>query len=275
MKSSQLWPDQTPELWSVVAVDVNAFASRFSRPFAEEAIDLVKLQPGEHLVDVAAGTGSLAFAAAERGAQVVATDFAPGMVEQMRARIRADGLSNIQAEVMDGQSLDLPDSSFDVAASQFGLIFFPDMAKGFQELYRVLKPGGRGMVLGWSTIDRNEAMAPFLEAVQTAGAGPPPWPGPPPALRLSDPEVFAGEMKDAGFQHVEISKMTHPLVSESPTALWKELASVNPMIQAMSQALGAEAVESIGRTYVQMIRDRYGDGPLSLDAEALVGIGVK
>jgi SAM-dependent methyltransferase len=275
MQTSQIWPDQAPDLWSTIAKDFDLADRRFSRRFADDVLDCAGLQPGEHLLDVAAGTGALAFAAAERGANVVATDFAPGMVEQMHARIHDESIANVETRVMDGQDLDLPDNSFDVATSQFGLIFFPDRSRGFRELYRVLNPGGRCVVSSWSSVDRNQLDGPLLEAVQLAGAGPLPWPGPPPALSLSDPEEFQREMEDAGFKQVVISKATHPFTCDSPDAVWAELKSTVPVILAMVDLVGDDVVESIGRAYIRLLRERYGSGPLSLDAEALIGVGLK
>jgi ubiquinone/menaquinone biosynthesis C-methylase UbiE len=92
---------------------------------------------------MATGTGALALAAARTGAQVLATDFSPGMV----ACVAAAGLPNVEARVMDGQALDLPDARFDAAFSIFGVIMFPDWRKGLAEMRRVTKPGGYGAVV--------------------------------------------------------------------------------------------------------------------------------
>jgi len=95
------------------------------------------------VLDVAAGTGSFSMPAARAGVDVLATDFAPGMIERLRQRIQQEGLTNIRAEVMDGQALDVPDACYDASASIVGVIFFPDIARGIAELKRVLRSGGR------------------------------------------------------------------------------------------------------------------------------------
>ena len=82
------------------------------------------LRPGERLLDVAAGTGALGLPAARFGAQVLATDIAPAMIERLEARARAEGLTNIEARVMDGHALELEDDTFDVSASQLGVSLF-------------------------------------------------------------------------------------------------------------------------------------------------------
>jgi ubiquinone/menaquinone biosynthesis C-methylase UbiE len=101
------------------------------RPYAITTLDLLGLTGDVRrlrMVDVAAGTGVMAMEAGRRGAEVLATDFAPGMVEVMRRRFAAEGLQ-VKAEVMDGQALDLEDESFDLGASTFGLIFSPTLLR--------------------------------------------------------------------------------------------------------------------------------------------------
>ncbi|EQB10674.1 hypothetical protein RLDS_27215 [Sphingobium lactosutens DS20] len=101
-------------------------AHPFTELYAKAALARIRLGPGSRVLDVAAGTGALALAAARTGAQVMATDFSPGMV----ARIAAAELPNVEARVMDGQSLALPGGAFDAVFSIFGVIMFPDWRKG-------------------------------------------------------------------------------------------------------------------------------------------------
>ena len=117
---------ENPDHWDVAATHYEKTAHPFTARFAEDALARVALTPESRVLDVAAGTGALALAAARTGAQILATDFAPGMV----GRIAAQGLPNVEARVMDGQALDLPDAGFDAVFSIFGVIMFPDWRKG-------------------------------------------------------------------------------------------------------------------------------------------------
>ena len=140
-----------PEVWSSVAPGYDDAIAPIMRPYASTTLDLLGLTGGTarlRLLDVAAGTGVVAIEAARRGAEVLATDFAPGMVEVMRRRFAAEGM-DARAEVMDGQALGLEDESFDLGTSTFGLIFFPDPLVGLRELRRVLRPGGRVGIAAW------------------------------------------------------------------------------------------------------------------------------
>ncbi len=124
-----LSPDQVPQGWSSIASEYERAFEQFTAQFSSEALRQLQLKPGERVLDVATGTGSFSLPAARAGGDVLATDFAPGMIERLRQRIHHEGLQNIRAEIMDGQALNLPDACFDVSASIVGVIFFPDIAR--------------------------------------------------------------------------------------------------------------------------------------------------
>ena len=145
---------KTRDRWDKVAQHYERTAHPITQPFAEAALAQVQLNSRSRVLDVAAGTGALALAAARRGAEVLAIDFSPGMV----ARIATVELPNVDAKVMDGQALALPDGSFDAVFSILGVIMFPDWRKGLAEMARVTRPGGLGVVATW----RQQGAATFL-----------------------------------------------------------------------------------------------------------------
>ncbi|MDB5552154.1 MAG: methyltransferase [Rhizobium sp.] len=190
--------------WDTVAHHYEKTAHPFTTRFAESALALVALTPASRVLDVAAGTGALALAAARFGSSVLATDFSPGMV----ARIAAAGSPNVDAQVMDGQALALPDASFDAVFSIFGVIMFPDWRKGLSEMARVTRPGGQGVVATW----QNRGAATFLLLGQIREKLFPERGGmsmPAAVLALHDPEDFAREIVVAGFRNPRIEQVTH------------------------------------------------------------------
>src|SRR5437764_3624940 len=110
--STTLPPEQRADAWSAVAEPYDRFSQQVTLPFAEDAARLVRIDQATSVLDVAAGTGNFAFAAARRGAHVLATDFAPGMIDRLKERAREERLT-VETAVMDGQALELPDRSFD------------------------------------------------------------------------------------------------------------------------------------------------------------------
>ncbi len=193
---------ENPDRWDKVAQHYLKTAHPFTSRFAEAALAQVPLTCRSRVLDVAAGTGALALAAAQTGAQVLAVDFSPGMVE----RIAEAGLANVDAKVMDGQALALPDNSFDAVFSIFGVIMFPDWRKGLAEMARVTRPGGCGVVATW----QEQGAATFLllsqirhklfpeRKTRTMPEG---------AKALGDPARFARELVDAGYKASRIDRV--------------------------------------------------------------------
>jgi len=195
---------ESPDHWDGAARHYERTAHPFTARYAEAALARVPLGPDDRILDVAAGTGALALAAARTGAEVLATDFSPGMV----ARIAAAGLPNVEARVMDGQKLDLPDGGFDAAFSIFGVILFPDWRKGLAEMARVTRPGGYGVVATW----QDRGAATFLLLGQIRRKLFPDRQGmtmPEAVLALNDPEDFARELVHAGYRDPRIEPVTY------------------------------------------------------------------
>jgi ubiquinone/menaquinone biosynthesis C-methylase UbiE len=193
---------ENPDRWDKVALHYEKTAHPFTARFAEAALAQVPLNARSRVLDVAAGTGALTLAAARTGAQVLAVDFSPAMV----ARIVAAGLSNVDAKVMDGQALALPDDSFDAVFSIFGVIMFPDWRKGLAEMARVTRPGGQGVVATW----QEQGAATFLLLGQIRRKLFPERETramPEGVKALGDPEEFARELAVAGYRDCRIERV--------------------------------------------------------------------
>ena len=121
----------------------------------ERAADLAALVPGGRALDVATGTGDLALALARRvapGGEVVGSDFSEGMLD--RARAKAGAGAGVRWEWGDALALDHPAASFDAVTVGFGARNFSDLARGLGEMARVVRPGGRVVVLEITTPTR-------------------------------------------------------------------------------------------------------------------------
>jgi demethylmenaquinone methyltransferase/2-methoxy-6-polyprenyl-1,4-benzoquinol methylase len=115
----------------------------------KRAADLARVGPGSRALDVATGTGDLAVALAERGADVVGSDFAEKMLEIARRKAPA-----IEFEQGNALGLKYDTDSFDAATVGFGARNFSDLDQGLREMARVVKPGGRVVVLEITTPQR-------------------------------------------------------------------------------------------------------------------------
>ena len=267
-------PDQIPDGWSRIASVYERAFEKLTIQFSNEALRQLEIKPGERVLDVAAGTGSFALAAARAGGNVLATDFAPGMVDRLRERIRSEDLSNIAADVMDGQNLELSDSFCDVAASIVGVIFFPDIARGLAELKRVLKPGGRCAVVCWGDPEKFEMMGYLKKAIQTAApefempAQTPVW------ARLCGHEQLKIEMMAAGFKDVKVTNMLGRLEIESPEDFWDDFTASAPPLEKLFMALGEDNTRRTGKIFAELVRGNCKGGMPCLTSEACIAIAV-
>ncbi|HSC03744.1 MAG TPA: bifunctional demethylmenaquinone methyltransferase/2-methoxy-6-polyprenyl-1,4-benzoquinol methylase UbiE [Solirubrobacteraceae bacterium] len=125
------------------------------------AADLAALAPGGRALDVATGTGDLALELADRvapGGEVVGVDFSERMLELARAK----GGTRVRFESGNALALDYPDGSFDAATVGFGARNFSDLSRGLSEMARVVRPGGRVVVLEITT-PRRPPLSTFFE----------------------------------------------------------------------------------------------------------------
>jgi ubiquinone/menaquinone biosynthesis C-methylase UbiE len=126
--------------FSVVASTINIVG--------ELLCESVDLRAGERVLDVATGSGNTALAAARRFTSVTGVDYVPALIERAKVRAEAEGLP-AEFLVGDAEELPVPDASFDVVLSTFGVMFAPDHPKAAAEMLRVLRPGGRIGLSNW------------------------------------------------------------------------------------------------------------------------------
>lgn len=226
-------PLAAPTPWDDIADGYDDVMTDLMRPFAVEALRLAAPARNTKIIDVATGPGTLALLAAPMVREVVAVDFSEAMIRRLRHAIMRAGTTNLLTGVGDGQELRYASGRFDVAFSIFGLMFFPDRARGFAELRRVLRPGGLAVVSSWAPVADSPLMTLLYEAVH---AGNPEFAVPQPnPLTLENPEVFERELRAAGFTEVSVRPHTESFAYVSARQLWDKLTRGSaPMHMARS-----------------------------------------
>jgi ubiquinone/menaquinone biosynthesis C-methylase UbiE len=219
-----------------------------------EGLGRAGLRTGMRFLDVAAGSGALSIPAARLGAEVLAIDQSPRMLELLDYRARCEGLV-IETRVMDGHALKLADGSFDMAGSQFGVMLFPDMPKGIREMVRVVKPGGRVLMTVYGNPQEIDFLGFLVGAVQSARPdfnGPPMDP-PPLPFQLQEPDRLQSELTAAGLMGVKVETSTETTEFHSGQDLWNWLIFSNPIVETV---LGSLSLTNDERGQVQQALDR-------------------
>jgi ubiquinone/menaquinone biosynthesis C-methylase UbiE len=131
--------------------------SRQLAPAQDLLMKMAALQPGEHALDVACGTGLVTFRAAREvglSGEVVGTDISEAMIDACRHNATQRGVGNVRFERMEAENLAFPDASFDVVVCALGMMYVTDFAGSIHEMFRVTKPGGRVVSAVWGRRDR-------------------------------------------------------------------------------------------------------------------------
>jgi len=233
-------------------------------------------QPGDVVLDVAAGAGGLGRLVAARVApdgRVLSTDFAPEMVEVCRELAEASGLENMEFRTLDAQRMDLEDASIDVALCRSGIMLMLDPAAALRELRRVLRPAGR---LGFSVFTSPEdnpwatrSTIPFVRAGHVA----PPVPGGPGMFALGDADRLRELVLGAGFGDVVIEEVDYEHTFADEDAIWDLAADMNallaPILQAMEPAEQTELRREMVAAYEPW---RSSDGAYRLPGRMLAAL---
>jgi pimeloyl-ACP methyl ester carboxylesterase/ubiquinone/menaquinone biosynthesis C-methylase UbiE len=271
-------PD-TRQAWSRIAPGYDRFVTPTHFLIGQQSLQRSGVRPGMRFLDVAAGSGGLSIPAARFGANVLATDISPVMLERLRARAAGEGLA-VQTRVMDGHALALEDESFDMAGSQFGVMLFPDMPRGIREMVRVVKSGGRVLVTAYGDPREVDFLSFFVEAIRAARPAFPGLPMNPPPLpfQLREPDRVRDELEAAGLREVHVERTTENLEFTTGEQLWQWLTQSNPIPGAILAELELSEAETatIRQALDRLVAARAGtDCTAVLTSPVNIGVGSK
>lgn len=213
----------------------------------ERLIERLDPQPGQTILEVAAGTGDTGLIAAERAGpdgRLISTDFAPGMVEASRSEGERLGLDNVEYRQLDAERMDLEDSSVDSVLCRWGYMLMADPAAALAETRRVLRDGGRLAFAVWTAPDRNLwAAIPGMTIVEL-GHMPPPEPGAPGIFALADQARIDELVSGAGFADHSIEEVAVSWGYTDPKEHWdKTIALAGPITEVFDSLSAAQQDE--------------------------------
>lgn len=200
-----------------------------SRQVSEWMIDKLDPQPGQTVLELACGTGETGFAAAaligDQG-RLIATDFAPQMVEAAERGAQKLGLSNVEFRVMDAERMDLDDDSVDGVLCRWGYMLMADTASALAETRRVLRDGGRLALSVWGAPEQNPFATLGREALGARGHMPAPQPGDPGIFAMGSEDRIRALVTAAGFADVDVEAVPVEWRFEDIEDYWRFLNEV-------------------------------------------------
>ena len=129
----------------------DAMSGGMHRVWKDRFVARVKPRPGEHILDMAGGTGDIAFRMKAKGADITVSDINPAMLDVGKQRAEKKGLKDLSWSVQNAETLSFDDASFDAYTIAFGIRNVTHIDKALKEAHRVLKRGGRFFCLEFST----------------------------------------------------------------------------------------------------------------------------
>ena len=256
----------------------NPILDRWYGVVTSQMLDLARIQPGQRILDIATGAGEPAVSAAERvgpDGYVLATDIAEGIAELALQVARERGLRQMETRAMDGESLDLPDASFDAVLCRLGLMYMPHPVTALREWRRALKPGGRVAVAVFSTPDRNSWGALPASIIRRRAQLPPPLPGQPGPFGLGAPGVLEGVFRQAGFTDPEVRAVPVPHRMASSAEYVRVAREAFGAFNAMMAHLPPQERESVWNEVESSLRPFESPGGFEAPGECLVGAATK
>lgn len=237
-------------------------------------LEAAGLTPGDHVLDIAAGTGDQSLLAARivgPSGSILATDISADMLTIAARVVQQEGLTTITTRVIDAQQLELEDETFDAVICRLGLMLLPHPQQALSEIHRVLKPGRKLAALVWSSPEHNPLWSLPLGILSqyasgAASTGPNPF-------ALSEPSVFEQELREAGFHMVSTQALPFQSHYASREAFLHSTGSrlIAGVVGQMPQQVQEQVLGEVRQALSQF------EGPQGLvaPAELLLGVGSK
>jgi SAM-dependent methyltransferase len=231
------------DIWDQMAAGWDAdrrWVAESSRPVAKWLVDALDPQPGETILELAAGVGDTGLAAASRlgdSGRLISTDFSAQMVDAARRRAEELGASNVEFRTMDAERMDLADDSIDGVVCRWGYMLMADPENALRETRRVLRPGGRVALAAWAEVDANPWSAVPGQELVAHGLVEPPEPGAPGQYAWARHGLIGEVLDAAGFGEHHVEPLDFTFDYRSAADWWRTVLSCsNRLATAVAKA---------------------------------------
>jgi len=243
-----------------------------SRPVSENMLEALAPEPGQTILELAAGTGETGFGAAHAigpAGRLISTDFAPEMVAAARRESARLGLTNVEHREMDAERMALEDDSVDGVLCRWGYMLMADPARALAETRRVLRAGGRLSFSVWGAAERNPwASVPARALMEHTGA-PAPKPHDPGIFAMADPGRVRALVGHAGFGEPRLQEVGVSWRFADFEGYWRYVTDLVGGIALVLQGLPDADREAVRSMVERGVAEFRTDGGLALPGVVL------
>jgi ubiquinone/menaquinone biosynthesis C-methylase UbiE len=250
-------------------------------PVTRAMIEGVGISAGQRVLDIACGSGIPAIPAAQAvgpAGFVLATDQAPEMIEVAKENAKAEGVSNIDFRLVDGEDLNVDPGSFDAVTVRWGIMFMPEPVLCLKQAYDALKPNGRISLAVWGPPQNNPFISLPMGIARKYYEGPPlpdpTQPGSP--FSFADKGKLQFVLEQAGFRDIHIDEMNIEMVKfDSGEEFWEYCKEfIGPLRRILDQ-MPQETQEKIGQEVAQAAPQGNPEGKVSLNGNPILASATK
>lgn len=213
------------------------FTMNFLKPMGVVIIKELNIKKDDKVLDIASGTGEPALTIAQIATEgkVVAADIAEKMLDTAKENAQKKGVQNFETVIADASELPFESNSFDKISCRMGFMFFPDMQSAANEMYRVLKDGGKMATCVWHTPQKNTWITGLMSIINKNIQLPPAPEGAPSMFRCAAPGFIKSLLQNAGFKNIKEQEVNGKQQYENFDYFWtmtNEVAA--PVVNALS-----------------------------------------
>lgn len=222
----------------------------------------------ESVVELACGTGRVTKYLREAlpdSSRLTATDINPDMLSLAREKVPHEKIEWKQADM---QEIPFSDSLFDLAVSQFGIMFVPDKTKAYKEIYRILKPGGKLLFSSWDRFENNSFFTDMNMILEKYMKDiPVPFHRMP--FSYFDNEEIKNHLKEAGFKNIKISVLEKDGIITKAEHAAKGITNGTPLYTAMME-MDPDLLGKVENELTEMMKKNYGTDPMKCRLRAII-----
>ena len=267
------------DMWERAAEGWGSRADRvreWGMPVSATMADALALQPGQTVLELAAGPGDTGFMAAELvqpGGKLISSDGAEAMIEVAKGRAAALGVRHAEFRQLELEWIDLEAGSVDAVLCRWGIMLIVDPEAAAKEIRRVLKAGGRAAFAVWDRPDRNPWATIPSQAMIELGLAERPDPDAPGMFRLAADGALAELLESAGFTDVKVAPVSLERHYNDADEFVEETLELSPMMRRTLAEVSESDRQRVGERILaatQAFTDD--DGSVLLPGSSLVAV---